>query len=196
MRRRWLLSALFLMAYIILAAQDKTKCQIVVDEIDSFDSTRTIAAKPINIGYQIPSQFLLDNGSNKMIEQGKAMFSYTENDTINCFFLTLAMAEHTYFSIDAGYNVLLLLSDQRVVGLLNVPDKGEFDKTVNMRIYQHTCVVPLDMFYALSTHTIEQIRIEYKGFKKTLEVLPEQQEAIRQAVRCVGEATGLYPIKP
>ncbi len=178
------------------AAQNKTNCQIAVDEIDSFDSTRTIAAKPINIGYQIPSQFLLDNGSNKMIEQGKALFTYTENDTINCFFLTLATAEYSYFSIEPGYNVLLLLSDQRVVGLLNVPDKGEFNKSINMRIYQHTCVVPLDMFYALSTYKIEQIRIEYKGFKKTLEILPEQQEAIQQAVRCVGEATGLYPIKP
>ncbi|MFN7118316.1 MAG: hypothetical protein ACK4TA_16060 [Saprospiraceae bacterium] len=196
MRRLWLFSVLLLIFYLPLFAQDKAKCQIIVDEIDRFDSTRLIAAKPVNIGYQIPSQFLLDNGSNKMIEQGKAMFSYTENDTINCFFLTLAMAEHTYYSIESGYNVLLLLSDQRVVGLLNVPDKGEFDKSVNMRIYQHTCVVPLDLFYALSTYKVEQIRIEYKGYKKTLEVLPEQQEAIRQAVRCVGEATGLYPIKP
>lgn len=196
MRKLLLCSVLILLAYASVSAQSKAKCQIAVDEIDTFDSTRLIAAKPVNIGYQIPSQLLLDNGSNKMIEQGKVLFSYTENDSINCFFLTFAMAEHTYYSIESGYNVLLLLSDQRVVGLLNVPDKGEFDKSVNMRIYQHTCVVPLDFFYALTNYKIEQIRIEYKGYKKTLEILPEQQDAIREAVRCVGEASGLYPIKP
>lgn len=180
----------------LVLAQEKWKCTLAVDEIDAFDSTHTIASKPINIGYQIPSQFLNDNGSNKMIEEGKALFTYTENDSLNCFFLTLAMAEHTYHSIEADFNVLLLLSDKRVVGLFNVPDKGTFDKTTNMRIYQHHCVMPLDLFYALTHQKIENIRIEYKGYKKTLEILPEQQDAIREAIRCVGEAAGLYPIKP
>jgi len=196
MRRLLLFCILTLTCSTIISAQEKVKCQLVVDEIDTFDSTHLVVAKPVNIGYQIPSQFLLENGSNKMIEEGKALFTYTENDTINCFFLTLAMAEHNYYSTEPGFNVLMLLSDQRVVGLLNVPDKGEFDKGTNMRIYQHTCVVPLDLFYALTHLKIEQIRIEYKGYKKTLEILPEQQDAIREAVRCVGEAAGLYPIKP
>ena len=196
MRRLLLFCALMLSYQILIFAQEKAKCPLVVDQIDPFDSTHLIAAKPVNIGYQIPSEFLNDNGSNKMIEEGKALFTYTENDSLNCFFLTLAMAEHNYYSIDAEYNVLLLLSDKRVVGLFNVPDKGTFDKTTNMRIYQHNCIVPLDLFYALTREKIESIRIEYKGYKKTLEILPEQQDAIREAVRCVGEAAGLYPIKP
>lgn len=179
-----------------LKVPEKAKCELAADEVDAFDSTRTIISKTVNIGYQIPSQFLLEDGTNKIIEEGKAIFSYTENDSINCFLLTLAMAEHTYYSIEPEYNVLLLLSDQRVFGLYNVPDKGTFDKKTNMRIYQHTCIVPLDLFYALTHQKIERIRIEYKGYKKTLEILPEQQNAIREAIRCVGEAAQLYPVKP
>lgn len=196
MRKLIIFCLLALMGSASAFAQSKAKCTLAVDEIDTFDSTHTVAAKPVNIGYQIPSQFLLDNGNNKMIEQGKALFSYSENDSINSFFLTLAMVEYKYFSIEPGFNVLLLLSNQQVVGLFNVPDKGEFDKSTNMRIYQHTCVVPLDLFYALTLQKIQSIRIEYNGYKKTLEILPEQQDAIQEAVRCVGEAVGLYPIKP
>ncbi len=172
------------------------QCDLAFNEVDPFDSTRLVAAKPVPVGYQIPSQYTLEDGSFKMIEEGKILFTYAENDTINTFFMTLALAEHNYHSIETGYNVWLLLSNERVVGLYNVPDKGEFNKNTNMRIYQHTCVVPLDMFYVLTYFKIEKIRVEYKGYKKTLEILPEQQSAIREAIRCVGEAVGLYPVKP
>ncbi len=172
------------------------QCKLAIDEYDEFDSTRIIVGLPVNIGYQIPSQFLNAKGDPVMIEEGKALFTYTENDSLNCFFLTLALAERSYYSTEEGFNVLLLLSDQRVIGLYNVPDKGEFDKNTNMRIYQHVSVVPLDQFYELTYYKIEKIRVEYKGFRKTLEILPNQQNALREAIRCVGEAAGLYPVKP
>lgn len=191
--RKLLFFALIYFCFInILSAQ----CELAVDEVDPFDSTRLIAAKPIDVGYKIPSQFTLPDGNLKMIEEGKVLFTYAENDTINTFFMTLALAEHAYHSIDEGFKVWLLLSNERVVGLYDVPDKGEFDKNTNMRIYQHTCVVPLDMFYVLTYLKIEKIRVEYKGYKKTLEILPEQQAAIQEAIRCVGEASGQYPVKP
>lgn len=186
----------FALTYFLFINMLSAQCDLAVDEVDPFDSTRLIAAKPIDVGYKIPSQFTLPNGNLKMIEEGKILFTYAENDTINTFFMTLALAEHTYRSIDEGFKVWLLLSNERVVGLYNVPDKGEFDKNTNMRIYQHTCVVPLDMFYVLTYLKIEKIRVEYKGFKKTLEILPEQQAAIQEAIRCVGEASGQYPVKP
>lgn len=186
----------FALTYSLFINVLSAQCDLAVDEVDPFDSTRLIAAKPIDVGYKIPSQFTLPNGNLKMIEEGKILFTYAENDTINTFFMTLALAEHTYRSIDEGFKVWLLLSNERVVGLYNVPDKGEFDKNTNMRIYQHTCVVPLDMFYVLTYLKIEKIRVEYKGFKKTLEILPEQQAAIQEAIRCVGEASGQYPVKP
>ncbi len=174
---------------------EQPKCDLAISTLDEFDSTKLVVAKPINIGYKIPSEFETENGPS-MIDQGKVLFTYTENDSINCFFMTLALAEREYFSIEEGETVLLKLSDGRVLALYNVPDKGEFDKGTNMRIYQHTCVVPIDLFYSLTYNTIERIRIEYKGFKKTLEILPEQQTAIKEAARCVGEAAGLYPVKP
>ncbi len=176
-----------------LSAQCKN---IAVNEIDPFDSTRLIAAKPVNVGYKIPSQFTLPDGNNKMIEEGKVMFTYAENDTINTFYITLALAEYNYYPIETGYNVWLLLGNKKVVGLYNIPDKGEFNKDTNMRIYQHTCVAPLDLFYVLTYTKISKIRVEYNGYKKTLEILPKQQEALLEAIRCVGEAAGLYPVKP
>lgn len=203
MRKLMLLVALLAVCQVAIFAQtkgkvkkvEKPKCDLAISTIDEFDSTRLVVAKPINIGYRIASQFETENGP-LMIEEGKVLFSYTENDSINCFFITLAMAERNYLSIDEGENVLIKLSDGRVLALYNIPDKGEFNKKTNMRIYQHTCVVPLDLFYSLTYNTIEAIRIEYKGYKKTLEILPEQQKAILEAARCVGEASKLYPVKP
>lgn len=198
-----MLVALLLTCEVVIFAQkkgkepnsEKPKCDLAVSTIDEFDSTLLVVAKPINIGYTIASQYETEKGP-LMIEQGKALFSYTENDSISCFFLTLATAERNYLSIEEAENVLIKLSDGRVLALYNVPDKGVFDKKTNMRVYQHTCIVPLDLFYALTYNTIERIRIEYKGFKKTLEILPEQQKAILESARCVGEAAKLYPVKP
>lgn len=192
MRKLFTLFVIFTISIKFLAAQ----CEISVNEVDPFDSTRLVVAKPIPVGYQIPSQYTMPDGNFKMIEEGKILFTYAENDTINSFFMTLALAEHSFFSIEEGFKVWLLLSNERVVGLYDVPDKGEFDKNTNMRIFQHTCLVPIDMYYVLTYLKIEKIRIEYKGYKKTLEILPQQQDALKEAIRCVGEAVGLYPVKP
>ncbi|MDX1942036.1 MAG: hypothetical protein SFU99_15850 [Saprospiraceae bacterium] len=192
MRKLFVLFVIYINLSNSLAAQ----CDLAVNEVDPFDSTHLVVAKPIPVGYQIPSQYTMPDGNFKMIEEGKILFTYTENDTINSFFMTLALAEHSFFSIEPGFKVWLLLSNERVVGLYDVPDKGEFDKNTNMRIFQHTCVVPIDMYYVLTYLKVEKIRIEYKGYKKTLEILPQQQDALKEAIRCVGEAVGLYPVKP
>jgi hypothetical protein len=172
------------------------QCDYAVDEIDPFDSTRLVALQPIDIGYKIPSQYTDEYGDLTMIDQGKALITYTENDSISGFFFTIALAERDYHSTKDGVQVGLLLSDERVIWLRNFPDNGEFDSDTNMRIYQHTCVMPLDTYYALTFQKIEMIRVAYPGYKKTLKLLPEQQEAIREAFRCIGEAVGLYPVKP
>ena len=171
------------------------QCEVAFDEIDDFDSLRTVASNPVAFGYMIPSLFETMDGP-MLIEEGKAMVMYSENDSINSFFLTLAIPEYTYQPIKSGFNVLMKLSDGEVISFYNVPDKGTFDKDTNMRIYQHTCIVPLDMYYRLTFSTIEAIRIEYKNIKRTLIVSQEQQEAIRQAMQCVGERVALYPVKP
>lgn len=192
--KKWcLLSALWVCMVAMATAQE---CSYAINEVDDFDSIRLVVMQPISAGYKIPSQFLNDKGEYTLIDESKILLSYTENDSINCFFLTLALAERGYLSTEEGFNVLLKLSNDRVIALHNVPDKGEFDKKTNMRIYQHTCVMPLDMFYTLTFHKIEKIRVEYKGYKRTLEILPPQQEAIREAMRCLGEAIGMYPVKP
>lgn len=171
------------------------QCELAFDEIDEFDSLRTVASQTVAFGYMIPSLYETIDGPS-LIEEGKAVVMYSENDSINSFFLTLAIPEYTYQPIQAGFNVLMKLSDGEVIPFYNVPDRGTFDKETNMRIYQHTCVVPLDMYYRLTFSTIEAIRIEYQKIKRTFKLTEEQQLAIREAVQCVGQRVELYPIKP
>ncbi|GEM_PF-393117 len=171
------------------------QCEYPIDSIDEFDSTRLVAYEPINIGYMIPSKVETDKGP-LMIEEAKLMFTFSQNDTLDAFFLTLAVPEYEYHSIKEGFNVLFKLNNEQIIPLLNFPDQGNFNRKTNMRIYQHTLVVPLDLFYNLTHHTIERIRINYPNRKHTITLSPKQQEEVREAVRCIGKAVALFPIKP
>ncbi|MBP9873691.1 MAG: hypothetical protein KBC60_06620, partial [Haliscomenobacter sp.] len=161
----------------------------------AFDSTRTVAAKPVNIGYLIPSNFETANGP-KMIEEAKLLFSFSENDSIRSFFLTVAVQEREFLRIDNDFNVLLLLDDEQVIATMNVSDQGVFDPATNMRLYQHTCVVPLDLFFALTHLKVAKIRINYRTYKHTIDLSERQRTELREAVRCVGEAVQLIPLRP
>ncbi len=173
----------------------QAQCELAIDEVDPFDSTRTIGALPVNFGYVIPSKFETAEGP-KMVEEGKMLFSYTENDSINGFFMTFAVQEYNYEQIETGHNVQVKLSDGEVIALYNISDNGTFDKTTNMRIYQHTCIIPLDLFYRMTFSTIELMRIQYKKKNRIIEISKKQQEAFRAAIQCVGRHSGLYPVKP
>jgi len=173
----------------------QAQCKLAFDEVDAFDKTHTILAKPINIGYMVPSNFQTAEG-NKMVEEAKLVVAYSESDSINSFFLSIAVLEWDYQSIESDRNVLLLLENEEVITLLNVADRGEFNADTNMRLYEHVCVIPMDIFFALSHFKVQKIRIQYKNYKRTLTLTPEQQEAIRKAVLCVGEASKLFPVKP
>jgi hypothetical protein len=122
----------------------------------------------MHIGGFIPSKFETIEGP-KIIEEGEVLFSFAESDqgdSIKSFFLTIAAPEYNYEPIENGQNVLLALSDSSVIALHNFPDKGTFDKTINMRLYQHSCVVPVDTYYRLTYLKIKGIRIRYQN-KKT-----------------------------
>lgn len=186
---------LCVLGFLLWALSLEGQCKPAVDVVDEFDSVRTVAAKPINAGYMVPSNFQTVDGI-AMIEEAKLLFLYSEKDSIRSFFLTVAVPEREYLSIESGFNVLLKLDDEQVVGLMNVPDQGLFDNKTNMRLYQHVCVIPMDLFFALTHLKIEKIRINYKTYKHTIELTPPQQEAIRKAIRCVGETVGLFSVKP
>lgn len=170
------------------------QCEYPIDTVDVFDSTRLIAFHPITIGYLVPSQMETDDGP-LMIEEAKMAFTFTQNDSLDAFFFSLLVAERGYNPIGNGFNVLFKLNNDQIVPLYNVPDRGSFDKRTNMRIYQHMLLIPHDVFYNLTHHTIELIRINYRNRKRTIELTPEQQEALRDAIRCIGEAVELFPIK-
>ena len=173
----------------------QAQCEVAFDEIDEFDSTRVIGSEIIEIGKIIPSLYELPEG-RKFINQGKFLFTFSEKDSINSFFVTLAVPEYEYRKIANDFNVQVKLSDGGVIPIYNVPDRGTFDKSTNMRTYLHTLVIPLDLFYRLTYSTIEKIRINYDKKKTTIEMDLTQQESVRDAIQCVGRATGLYPVKP
>lgn len=171
------------------------QCKVALDEIDPFDSLRTVVSQSVTIGNRVPSKFETADGP-KLIEEAKVLFTYTEKDSIRSFFLVLGIQEWEYHRIDSDYNVLLMLDDGQVIELMNFSDQGTFDARTNMRLYQHTCLIPIDLFYALTHFKVQKIRINYRTEKRTVEVQPGQQTALRNAVRCVGERIGMSPLKP
>jgi len=201
---------LFVLGLYTLQAQ----CNFAINEVDDFDSTHTVVTKAINIGYMIPSNYQTADGY-KMIEEAKALFTFTQNDTLNSFFLVLGVAEREFLTVEEGFSVILKIESLKdtvdlgddvpkvapeagsdLIGLYTVPDRGNFDKNTNMRIYTHTCLVPLDHVFTLSYAGIEKIRINYKNSRHTITLNKEQQAEIKKAVQCVGEAMKLFPIKP
>lgn len=188
--RNWQKMPVIIAILLALPVLVHAQCKLIYDKIDEFDSTRTVAAMPVNIGFLVPSNFETADGA-KMIEEAKLMFSYSENDSIRAFFLTIAVPEREYLRIDNDFNVLLMLDDDQIIAVMNVSDQGVFDPKTNMRLYQHTCIVPMDLFYALTHLKIAKIRINYRTYKRTLELNAAQQDAFRLAVRCVGEAVDL-----
>jgi hypothetical protein len=172
------------------------QCDIVIDAVDEFDSTKVVSAQIVSFGYMIPSNYETVDGP-LLIEEAKMLFSYTESDSLNAFIMTIAVPEFSYQKVETGFNVLLKLSDSTLVeSVYNVPDKGFFDKKINMRVYQHALIIPFELFYRLTEAKIEKMRIIYPKKKRTFHLSEEQQEAILEAIKCVGEASGYYPIKP
>lgn len=175
----------------------QAQCDFEFYAVDEFDGTLMAATPVVNLGRLIPSYFETPEGA-KIIEEGKAFFSYTEEERdtgIVSLFLTLAVQEYKFYGIEKGENILIALADSTVYGLYNVPE-GKFDPSTNMRLYTHTCVIPLDVFYKLVYQDILKIRIRYKEHKHDIELYPEQKEALKEMLQCIGRAAGLYPIKP
>lgn len=178
---------------VLLSAQ----CKFSVDEIDPFDSTRLVMSRPMSFGNLIPSKFETAKGP-KIIDEAKMVFSHSESDrdSINSFFLTIVAPEYEYQPIESGKNVLLAFADSTVIALQNFPDNGTFNADTNMRMYQHTCIVPLDVFYRMTFSEVVMIRIRYDSKKRTIPLSKAQQKALKEAVICVGEAVGFVPNKP
>lgn len=178
---------------LLLSAQ----CKFSVDEIDPFDSTRLVMSRPMSFGNLIPSKFETAKGP-KIIDEAKMVFSHSESDrdSINSFFLTIVVPEYEYQPIESGKNVLLAFADSTVIALQNFPDNGTFNADTNMRMYQHTCIVPLDVFYRMTFSEVVMIRIRYDSKKRTIPLSKAQQKALKEAVICVGEAVGFVPNKP
>ncbi len=191
MKRFGLVICLFLGMRVFVVGQ----CTFSINELDEFDSTLIIATPSVNIGYLIASEYLEEDGI-KLIEEAKIILSYGELGNYSNLFLTLVTPERSFSEIEPGTNLLLKLANDTIVGLINYPDRGTFNREINMRIYNHTAIIPIDVFYALVHHPIEKIRINYNNKKRNINITSDQSDEILNHIRCLGEGAGLLPIKP
>lgn len=162
-------------------------CQLALDTVDEFDSTRMIATLPIKIGFLVPTKNLAEDfGGKNLTDEAKVVFSYAEsNDNIRSFFLSLVVAEHQFLTIENGLNVYFKLENGQLVNIYNVPDRAELNKEIIMWMYQHTCVIPLEVYHILKNEKVEKIRINYEGHKRTITLEPDQRQALQDAIQCV-----------
>ena len=176
----------------------ESPCVVALDTLDDFDSTRMIATLPINIGYLVPTKNMAENlGGKNLTEEAKLVFSYAESpDNVRSFFLTMVVVEHEYLKIENGLNVFFKLESGQLVNIYNVPDRAELNKDIIMWMYQHTCVIPLEIFHLLKNEKVEKIRIVYDGFKRTISLDPDQQQALQEAISCVDERLRMEIGKP
>ncbi len=182
MKQLYLIALYLIALYSGVVAQ----CDIAINTLDEFDSTRLVASRPMNIGYMIVSGNVTEDLEGKeYVEEAKVIFSYSDEKKIRAFFLSIAVAERKFHMIDGGFNVMLKFKNGQIVTLLNAPESGEFNRDVLMWNFLHTCVVPLEVFHLLKGDLLEKVRINYKNYKKTIELEESQQLALQEAVKCV-----------
>lgn len=182
-----------------LPANIQAQCEIAIDEIDEFDSTRLVATPPMNLGFLVVSGNVPEDLEGKeYVEEAKAIFSYSTEKNIRSFFLTLGVVERKFQSIGADYNVYLKFADGNIVKLFNAPEDGEFDRDILMWKFLHTCVVPMEVYHMMKNEKVEKIRINYKNYKKTIVLEEGQQVALLEAVKCVEQqlVKGVDTIRP
>ncbi|RME03650.1 MAG: hypothetical protein D6816_10305, partial [Bacteroidetes bacterium] len=142
---RYLLAFVLLMGWIGAA---KAQCEIALDTLDEFDSTRLIAAKPVTLGFLVPTGALAEDLEGEIYtEEAKAIFSYANEKNIRSFFLTIGVVEHKFHMIENDYTVYLKFASGPIVKIFNEPDEPEFDRDLVMWKMVHTCVIPIDIFH-------------------------------------------------
>ena len=180
---RYLLAFVLLMGWVGAA---KAQCEIALDTLDEFDSTRLIAAKPVTLGFLVPTGALAEDLEGEIYtEEAKAIFSYANEKNIRSFFLTIGVVEHKFHMIENDYTVYLKFASGPIVKIYNEPDEPEFDRDLVMWKMVHTCVIPIDIFHMMKNDKVEKIRIVYNDYKSTIVLSEEQQQALQDAVHCV-----------
>ena len=177
----------------------QAQCEIAIDQTDEFDSTRLVATQPMNLGYLVVSGNVPEDLEGKeYVEEAKAIFSYSNEKNIRSFFLTLGVVERKFQTVENDFNVYLKFAEGPIMKLFNAPAEGEFDRSILMWKYLHTCVVPMEIFHMMKNDRVEKIRINYKNYKKTIVLEEQQQVALQEAVKCVELALvrGVDYIKP
>ena len=179
----------YLLAFVLLigwVGGANAQCEIALDTLDEFDSTRLIAAKPVTLGFLVPTGALAEDLEGEIYtEEAKAIFSYANEKNIRSFFLTIGVVEHKFHMIENDYTVYLKFANGPIVKIYNEPDEPEFDRDLVMWKMVHTCVIPIDIFHMMKNDKVEKIRIVYNDYKSTIVLSEEQQKALQNAVLCV-----------
>ncbi len=149
----------------------------------------------MNIGYKMLSLYEEADGP-RLVPEGKIGGLFHELDSLNLLFLVLALPEYDYQKVEEGPNVRFLMANDTIVGFQTYPDDGYFDRSTNMRHYQHLALVPLDLYYLMTSVEVKMIRVEYPEHRRTIALSNEQQLQFMNLLRCLGERVGWYPLTP
>lgn len=181
----------YFLAFVLLfrwGAVVSAQCNIALDTLDEFDSTRLIAAAPVTLGYLVPTGALAEDLEGEIYaEEAKAIFSYANENNIRSFFLTIGVIEHKFHMIENDYTVYLKFASGPILKVYNEPDEPEFNRDLVMWKMVHTCVIPIDIFHMMKRDKVEKIRIVYNDYKSTIVLSPAQQDALQKSVLCVEE---------
>ncbi|MFT4762549.1 MAG: hypothetical protein ACI9XO_003828 [Paraglaciecola sp.] len=199
-----LLGLCFLFSFLTIQGQTEAAdsipkpCFLALDTLDEFDSTRMIATLPMKIGFMVPTKNIAEDfGGKNLTDEAKVVFSYAEStDNIRSFFLSLVVVEHQFLNIKNGSNVYFKLENGQLINIYNVTDRAELNKEIIMWMYQHTLVIPLEVYHILKNERVAKIRVNYEGYKRTITLEPDQRQALQDAVRCVNERLRKNVSKP
>ncbi len=171
-------------------AQDSLNCTLAIDQIDEFDSTRLVVAQPVTTGILIPTKNLSEElDGPTFTDEAKILVSWAEGtDSIQSFFITIVTPEYEYMKTEDGYHVFFKLDDGTYIKVWNVAHRAEYNRSLLMWMYYHTCIIPPSTFHMLRSARIEKIRINYPTLKKTLNLTGHAQAELHRALMCVWQA--------
>ncbi len=177
---------------------DSLDCALAIDQIDEFDSTLLVVAKPVTTGILIPTKNMSEElDGPTFTDEAKLLVSFAEGtDGTRSFFMTIVTPEYEYMKTEDGYNVFFKLDDGTYLKVWNVAHRAEYNRDLLMWMYYHTCVLPPEAYHMLRNGRVEKIRINYPTLKKTLNMTGRAQAELKRALACVWEAVKRRAVRP
>ena len=119
---------------VVPAQSDSLDCKLAIDQIDEFDSTLLVVARPVSTGILIPTKNMSEELDGPTFTgEAKLLVSYAEGtDGTRSFFLTIVTPEYEFMKTEDGYNVFFKLDDGTYLKVWNVAHRAEYNRDLLM----------------------------------------------------------------